>query len=678
MNLSSSPIGGLISVIMAAATPSWAQQPDRIIYPAGHFAQYAPGTALDMVRRTPGFVLVEGDAEIRGFGGAAGNVLIDGARPTSKAGLADALSRIPASAVERIEVMRNASTGEAQGQSLVVNVVRLTSAASGTWSVELEHNGNDVIYPRLEASYSREIGGWQTSVKANAYWEEFPFRTLRINRDATGDLVSSTVTDLPSTLTEAYLSGDARRPVGGGMLNLTGRFGRYNYFFDQPGETYLGRLPAGEAEQRQLNQLDVERWVFEAGVDYTRGMRDWNWKSVGLVNYRDGGQTQRERRETAAGALVSRTMIQSTARPLEIVGRTTFTGTGNRVFKPEIGGEIAYNRFDRTFALSVDDGSGLTAIDIPAANVLVEEIRGEAFANLTWTLSPRWTLEAGLATEASEISVSGDAAQSQTFSFIKPSLALTWRPNERFQVRAGARQSIGQLDFNDFAATAQLDDDTTAAGNPDLGPDQTTRYYVAFDCRGPGDFAANLEAFHEDRKDVLEQVLLTSGAPGLANAGAATDRGLKGSITLPLNRLLPGARLTADGEVRDTAFDDPIIGRVRPLSDISTPVLRAEFRHDPPDLPFSWGVTWQGSREAETYLVNEVARSTIYDSFGGFVETTAIGRFKTRLAARNADTQRSERSRRFFAPDRSGHLVGTEARFTRSPTFVTLTLSGGF
>jgi len=46
-----------------------------------------------MVRRTPGFVIDEGDEAVRGFGGSSGNVLIDGARPSSKAGMLDALGR---------------------------------------------------------------------------------------------------------------------------------------------------------------------------------------------------------------------------------------------------------------------------------------------------------------------------------------------------------------------------------------------------------------------------------------------------------------------------------------------------------------------------------------------------------------------------------------------------------
>src|ERR1700709_1877323 len=43
------------------------------------FSSLAPNTAMDMVMRLPGFSFDTG-AQVRGFAGAAGNVLIDGDR----------------------------------------------------------------------------------------------------------------------------------------------------------------------------------------------------------------------------------------------------------------------------------------------------------------------------------------------------------------------------------------------------------------------------------------------------------------------------------------------------------------------------------------------------------------------------------------------------------------------
>lgn len=651
---------------------------DVVVYQAADYAAYSPQTALDMVRRTPGFLLAEGDADIRGYGATGGNVLIDGARPVSKAGVIDALSRIAASQVERIELVRNASTAEAQGRSLIINVVRREATLSGTWSVELERNGKSKVYPRLDTSLTGVMGEWETSLRANGFWEEFPFRTVRTIRDGSGELLSTVVTDLPSTLTEAYLSGEARRALTGGVLKLSARFGRSNYYFDQPGEIFLGRLPDGSPDRTQLTGFDSERWDIELGSDYTRGLGDWSWKSLGLLTRKYGTQTQSEPLRDAGGVLLSNTLVDASSDPLEVVARTTFTRTTASAFKPEFGVEVAFNRRDSTFQLAVDAGSGPQPITVPGADVRVEEQRIEAFAKASWSMRDALSLDGELAAEGSRISVSGDARQTQSFRFIKPSLALTWRASERTQWQLGARRRVGQLSFADFAASASLGDGTTVAGNPDLGPDQATRYYAAFDHRRASGLALNLELFHEARRDVLEQILLPSGAVGLANAGDATYRGIKGSLTLPLDRLLAAARLTIDGQVLDSRFDDPLIDASRPLSRVYSPIVNAEFRHDPAALGFSWGLTWKAANEGDVYRVGEIDRLRTENVFGAFIETGAFGSLKTRLALRNIGEQRASRDRRFFQPDRGGELFRTEDRQQRSPLFITLTFSGSY
>jgi hypothetical protein len=99
------------------------------------FASYAPVTALDMVKRIPGFSINEGGGR-RGFGENAGNVLIDGDRPSTKTDdILTILSRIPASQVESITLSEQAGADtETQGQGQVVNVVRKRSAkVNGTY-----------------------------------------------------------------------------------------------------------------------------------------------------------------------------------------------------------------------------------------------------------------------------------------------------------------------------------------------------------------------------------------------------------------------------------------------------------------------------------------------------------------------------------------------------------------
>src|SRR5690349_73644 len=120
---------------LAVAMPAMAQetvQPveaaakDGVIsYTPADFAAARPNTAMDMINRLPGFTFDGGDS-VRGFAGAAGNVLIDGQRPTIKTdSLGDTLARITIDQVERIDLIRGGAPGiDMQGRTVVANVIR--------------------------------------------------------------------------------------------------------------------------------------------------------------------------------------------------------------------------------------------------------------------------------------------------------------------------------------------------------------------------------------------------------------------------------------------------------------------------------------------------------------------------------------------------------------------------
>ena len=67
------------AALLALAAPAAAQSGDQVqVFPAEYFASSRPADAYDMVRKLPGFSLIEGDEDVRGFAGSRGNVLFDG------------------------------------------------------------------------------------------------------------------------------------------------------------------------------------------------------------------------------------------------------------------------------------------------------------------------------------------------------------------------------------------------------------------------------------------------------------------------------------------------------------------------------------------------------------------------------------------------------------------------
>ena len=92
----------LASLLFCNALHAQAQAPDAAgtqVFAADFFASSKPADAYDMVRKLPGFELIEVDDEVRGFTGSRGNVLFDGRAPSGKQeSLEQMLRRIPASA----------------------------------------------------------------------------------------------------------------------------------------------------------------------------------------------------------------------------------------------------------------------------------------------------------------------------------------------------------------------------------------------------------------------------------------------------------------------------------------------------------------------------------------------------------------------------------------------------
>jgi putative addiction module component (TIGR02574 family) len=78
-----------------AAPTTDAEQQGVLVFTPDFFADQRPNTALDMVNRLPGFNFDQGDSGTRGLAGTAGNVLIDGKRPSTKSdSLDEILDRI--------------------------------------------------------------------------------------------------------------------------------------------------------------------------------------------------------------------------------------------------------------------------------------------------------------------------------------------------------------------------------------------------------------------------------------------------------------------------------------------------------------------------------------------------------------------------------------------------------
>jgi outer membrane receptor protein involved in Fe transport len=241
--------------------------------------------------------------------------------------------------------------------------------------------------------------------------------------------------------------------------------------------------------------------------------------------------------------------------------------------------------------------------------VKVEERRTEEGAVVTWTPSPKITLEAALRVEASTISSDGDVVQQRSLVYAKPRAVLTFSPDPSDQVRLRFEREVSQLDFTAFAATGSLNAGGVRAGNPALLPQDTWVSELALERKfwGKGDLM--LTGRHSEISSAVDRVQL-DGYDEPGNVGHARQEDFRIDLALPLDRLF-----IKNGLIRGAAtwswsnVADPTTGQTRPLSNMYPFSGNLHFTQDVTAWRSTWGVD-VGFRN--TYTVWRVAELDFY------------------------------------------------------------------
>ena len=189
-----------------APSPATAATSRTTSYDAAFFAPFAPRSALDIARRVPGFSLDLGNSDIRGFAAAAGNVVINGSRPSSKAeSLETTLLRIPARRVLRVEVGPGDLFGaDYSSKSQVLNIIMSARAGlTGTSPLvrrcrigTLSPDGSASVLIRRGASTINLSAGSATSSTRRKAPTRSPIRTAASFSNS-GASITATTTSTP-------------------------------------------------------------------------------------------------------------------------------------------------------------------------------------------------------------------------------------------------------------------------------------------------------------------------------------------------------------------------------------------------------------------------------------------------------------------------------------------------
>lgn len=561
-----------------------ATQQGVLVFTPDFFADQRPNTALDMVARVPGFSINDGSGS-RGFEGAVGNILINNARPASKNDTgSNVLSRTPASQVERIELIRGGAPGiDMQGYSVVVNVILKTEntrqsilTASGFFF----EGGQDSGAFSYQFTAREGERTWGVTLSDGVSISDANGTGPVIRTDANGNIIRQEDYFNDSWGGGQSVRGNYAAPLFGGKIDLTARYGVNDFH-----AVNLQTAP----DIRRESLFDDEGDGGEVGAVYTlplsprlkletRLIHEWNsFDSVSTSRSRLGGVDSPEQLFASEGN-ASESILRGLVR-FERSEALTF----------ETGAEVAYNMLEVDQAFTV----GGTPVPLPSASVKVEETRGEAFGKATWRVRSDLTLEGGLRLESSTISQSGDAEQEKSFFFAKPRFLATWTPMANNQVRVRFEREVGQLDFGDFAASADLDDENVFGGNVDLEPEQRWISELIYERRFWGDGIVSVGLRHDEISDALDVIPLDQGLSAVGNIGDATLDQLALTIAVPTDKLgVAGGMFRFRNTWNHTEVTDPTTGEIRPISNVRASQAVISWEQDITSWKFQYGAAY--------------------------------------------------------------------------------------
>ena len=666
-------------VIFAASDPADANAAETVpaqstsrttVYTAQFFTQFAPRTAYDIVQRVPGFTLDlgatqtnQGTVDVRGFAGTAGNVVINGARPSTKAETLDVtLGRIPAQQVVRVEVGPGDLFGsDYAGKSQVLNIILSqesgidgnATAAAKRWftgyvntdvqgSTEIRHGattinlsggtgrnrqleeGSDKLTdpvtgqllefrrkhnsyfnkdPFLAASWALERGS-DDAFRFNARWQPSSFDLFQRNRvTTTGEVPHD------DNLIQTYrdpvleLGGDITRPLAGGALKFV-------------------------VLETRRKRHDVDQYIQRDGL-------------ISTTSRINGGSQQ---------------VVK--ARRNETIGRLSWTRSNLMGVSFEAGAETAFNTLNDHVALvAIGDNGDRIPIPLPIARATVKEARGEVYVNIGKTFSSSLRLDGGVNYESSSLTVRGDATADRNLSFFKPNLALDWKWGGGWHAQFSVRRTVAQLDFYDFISSGDLSAKRLNVSNAQLQPQRTWEFRASADHKLLGDGLMKLDLGHDlismlqDRILVFDQQGNAFDSPGNLGTGRRFFATL--TVDAPLDRIWKGVRAKFNGTIQKTRVIDPISNRPRRFSGYF-PDWQWELNVRRDSGSWSYGFDFTDNQRFTFYRTDEFDTNLNIGAYmTAFAEYRPSPSTAIRFDVDNALSTHAARDRLIFVPNRA-------------------------
>ncbi|MFM7402820.1 MAG: TonB-dependent receptor plug domain-containing protein [Erythrobacter sp.] len=645
------------------------------------FARFAPRTALDMARQVPGFAIRETD-DARGLGQADTNVLINGRRISGKSnGPVEALQRIPLDDVVRLEVVDGASLdiGGLSGQVLNV-VTRSNGRITGQFRAAPQFRTRGTPAQLLDGRIGIAGGGakteWNLSLDndSNRRGDEGPERVF----NAAGQLIETREEKSNFNSDLINLSGSfTRKADNGNILNLSGEVEAL--IFSETERSAQTGLVTPVVRNRLFRRTEDSR-SFELGGDYQFTFGPGQLKLIGFYGLENTPEVANVLTEFADGRAPTGSRFISDTRSGETIARGEYTLAalgGNLVAALE----GARNFLEIDAELALRDGAGvLQPTPLPGASARVDEDRIDGGLTYSRALTSNLQFQSSLGAEFSRISQSGAFGLSRQFFRPKGFVSLDWKARDGVNLAGRIERVVGQLEFDDFLAGVDLDQDREDGSNGALVPPQSwmSELELSLDLGALG--KANLRSFYEDINDIVDQIPLPGGGQAVGNIPSAKRYGIGGDITLLSDGLgWKGTRFDLRFALQESRVRDPLLTTTRELSGNERVNLRSNLRHDFADKVWAVGGMFDWMDFTPVVRLDEVSRRSQTFAFASvFVENKDVAGLTVRGMIGNLLDRRNKFDRTVFA-DRAGGLASfSESRRRSFGQIVTLEIEGTF
>lgn len=670
---------------------------DIVTYPAAFFSRYRPDSALDMLQQLPGFRPSFSSGELRGYGSDAGNVLIDGRRPSSKRVTAPMiLDRIPASQVDRIELIRSPVRDiELLGEPEVANVVMRTEMpAAVRWSAVSYQNSDVSLMPWFtNISLSDRIAGIDYNGGLDIFRVVYSERNEEVIHDGAGDLAERRHEEGYEKEFEANFDLSATKWIGETLFTWNSQIG-----IQDGGEEYLSdRVPVspGETAYKELTDGVSDELQFEAGITAEQSLTaDLAGTLLLFVTRENENAATTLRTVNASGELTEEVLRDTNQIEKEGIVRTELEWTALAAHTLRFNAEASYNLVANRQDQTRDTGAGPVVVVVPGSTTRIQEYRGDFLLKDTWSLG-RYELDYGMGAEISRLTQTGDADDERELRYLKPAAELSYTPDEIRKYRIRLAREVAQLVFQDFISASLFQEDDVTIRNTDLKPETMWVSELGHERRFGRENVVKLTLFHHWITDVQDLVPISETEESPGNIGDGRRWGLELEGTLMTDAIgLRNGRLDVKARWQDSRVTDPVTGERRVLTATIIPdsngsrsifendneyVAVVNFRQDFEESRIAWG--WQTTLEADlpVYKVNEYDIREKQPDINLFLETTRWFGIKMRLEINNVLDKRKDRERIFYAGLRgSSPVVRRQIQDRYDGREFGLSLSGSF